>query len=141
VKIIWKAPDDAPPSKGAIEWAVREIAARAHLVIPNDTTIVLDNNFIIGSYPLVQAVAPDGDICWFVDYDRVLDELVERTDAEMRAAGEDPTDPNLERQIYRLVRRQLMHWPEEQVKEVISVIMPIINETIAESEHNHDEDI
>jgi hypothetical protein len=136
VKIIWKAPDDAPPTKGAIEWAVREIAARAGLAVPDDGTVVLDSNFIVGSYPLVQAVAPDGDVCWFVDYDRVIDELTERTDVEMRAAGEDPTDPDFERQTYRLVRRQLIHWPESQVKEVIRVIVPIITEALHD-EHDH----
>lgn len=142
MKIIWKAPDDAPPPKGAIEWAVRVIAQKAGLVVPEDATIVLDNEFVVGSYSLVQAVGPDDEICWFVQYERVLDELIERTDAEMRAAGEDPSADDFERQVYRLVRRQLIHWPEEQVRELRAVLIPIMNEmlhNIMHEGHDHED--
>ncbi len=141
MKLIWKAPDDALPTKRAIEWAIRSIAAKANIDVPDDATVTLDNEFILGSYPLVQAIGPDGDTCWFVQYERVLDELIERTDSEMRAAGEDPADStDFRRQIWRLVRRQLVHWPQEMVDELNSVLVPILNEVIADIEDHHGHD-
>lgn len=138
MKIIWKAVDDAPPPKAAIEWGVRAMAERAGMVVPDDSTILIDGEFVLGSYPLVVAAGPDDELCWFVDYDRLLDELASRTDAEMRAAGEDPTEGSLERQIYRLLRRKLIHWPEDQVRELRGVILPIINEVVHELTHDHE---
>jgi hypothetical protein len=122
MNLIWKAEDPNPLPKAAVEIGVRALAGRAGLEVPDEATVVLESTFLIGSYPLCQAIARDGTTCWFVDYDVVRIALLEIVDAELKAAGVDLEAEGEERDVYRVLRRRFIHWPAEQVKELRDVV-------------------
>ncbi len=138
MNLVWKASDASPLPKAAVELGVRTLAGRAGLEVPDDATVILEADFVLGSYPLILAVSRDGTTAWFVDYDAMRVVLLEMVDEELRAAGVDPHDAGTERQVYRVLRRRFIHWPEAQVKEFRDVIFSL--EHLINEGHEPDED-
>lgn len=125
MNLIWKAPDPSPLPKAAVEAGLRTLAERAGLSVPDDATVILEAEFVLGSYPVCLGIARDGSTAWFVDYEALRVVLLEMVDAELRKAGVDPQDADQERQVYRILRRRFIHWPEEQVEELRDVIFSL----------------
>jgi hypothetical protein len=140
VKLILKFADDAPPTAAALELAIKMIAERAGLTVPAEATVVIEDAAAIGAYPLSQAVSMNGDVCWFASYQKLLDEIIARTAAELKAAGLDEGEETLERQTYILLRRKLLHWPPEKVQELVDIIIPLLNDIVHDLTHHHHEE-
>lgn len=127
MQFIWMIEDETPLTRPAVEVGLRNLAARLGAVVPEDAVILLQETGTLGGYPLAQAFGADGSAVWMADYRQVAQALFTVSDATLKKAGLDPSEPTFERQARRLIKRRFPHWGDSQVADLMAILPRLQN--------------
>lgn len=112
--------DPLPP--GAYAAAAAILAARWGLTIPAGATLLVTDHGAIGQYGLAELHGGPGDRIWMASARALEEALVMATAADLDGTGIGIDEAGFERQVARMLRRRLAHFPPELLDQVIEQV-------------------
>lgn len=128
---------ESPPADAACAIGVRELANQVGIELPDTAAVYISDEPLLGTYGIGRLHRTgQSEAIYAVDYTALRRIMTTLADADFET-GQHPERGTFEHEAYRILRRRLLHWPEEQVRE-LAPLLPQLKELALAMAPDHD---